>query len=233
MNNFYSPPETYYPRWLTPLLQQAIEESAVLILTGVRQVGRSTLLRNETPFRDWRFLSMDDFDVLRQANQQPEALWTGTDRIILDEVQKAPDLLSAVKQVVDRAPGKTKFVLSRSANLLLMRQVSESLTGRAVYFVLDPLTVGEINQTAPPQLIMNILAGDWPKEGKIGQHPPDPTPSMKRGLMPALLKLNSAPAWVRWWEGFVTTARLYTWRTVQGQEVDLFWSMSGRSLLLR
>lgn len=51
-------------------------------------------------------------DVLRQANQQPEALWAGTDRVILDEAQKAADLLAAVKQVVDRAPGKTKFALS-------------------------------------------------------------------------------------------------------------------------
>lgn len=205
MNNIYSSPETYYPRWLTPLLQQAIEEAAVLVLTGARQVGKSTLLRNETPFRDWRYLSMDDFDVLRQAHQQPEALWAGTDRIILDEVQKAPDLLAAVKQVVDRAPGKTKFVLSGSANLLLMRQVSESLAGRAVYFVLDPLTVGEINQTDPPEFIKNVLAGNWPKEGKVGKQPPDPTPLMQRGLMPALLKLHSEPAWVRWWDGYVTT----------------------------
>ena len=197
MNNYYSPPEIYYSRWLTPLLQQAIEESDVLVLTGARQVGKSTLLRNETPFRDWRFLSMDDFDVLRQANQQPEALWAGTDRIILDEVQKAPDLLAAVKQVVDRAPGKIKFVFSGSANLLLMRQVSESLAGRAIYFVLDPLTVGEINQTAPPQLVKNVLAGDWPVEGEIVERPPDPTQLMQRGLMPALLKLNSAPTWVR------------------------------------
>jgi uncharacterized protein len=205
MNNYYSSPEIYYPRWITPLLQQAIEESAVLVLTGARQVGKSTLLRNERPFRDWRFLSLDDFDVLRQAQQQPEELWAGTDRVILDEVQKAPDLLVAVKQVVDRAPGKAKFVLSGSANLLLMRQVSESLAGRAVYYVLDPLTIGEINRSQPPQLIPNILAGKWPAEGRLEERPPDPTPLMQRGLMPALLRLTSASAWVRWWDGYVTT----------------------------
>src|SRR6266508_2888752 len=123
MNSFYSPPEIYYQRWITPLLQQAIEESSVLVLTGARQVGKSTLLLNEEPFRNWRFLSMDDFDVFRQAHEQPDALWAGTDRIILDEVQKAPGLLAAVKQVVDRASGRVKFVLSGSANLLLMQQV--------------------------------------------------------------------------------------------------------------
>jgi uncharacterized protein len=205
MNRFYSPPEIYYFRWITPLLKQAIEESSVLVLTGARQVGKSTLLLNEAPFRDWRFLSMDDFDVLRQVNQEPQALWAGTDRLILDEVQKAPELLTAVKQVVDRAPGKMKFVLSGSANLLLMRQVSESLAGRAVYFVLDPLTVGEINQAPPSQVISQILAGEWPAEGNIAAMPPDPIPLMQRGLMPALLRLTAEPAWVRWWESYVTT----------------------------
>ena len=205
MNNNYSRPENYVSRWITPLLQQALEDMPVLVLTGARQVGKSTLLLNEKPFSDFRFLSMDDFDVLRQANEQPEALWAGTDRVILDEVQKAPNLLSAVKQVVDQAPGRMKFVLSGSANLMLMKQVSESLAGRAIYHVLDPLTLGEINQSAPPDLIQNILAGNWPKEGSLPASLPDVLPSIQRGLMPALLRLNSAPSWVRWWDGYVAT----------------------------
>ena len=205
MNNNYSRPENYGSRWITPLLQQALEDMPVLVLTGARQVGKSTLLLNEKPFSDFRFLSMDDFDVLRQANEQPEALWAGTDRVILDEVQKAPNLLSAVKQVVDQAPGRMKFVLSGSANLMLMKQVSESLAGRAIYHVLDPLTLGEINQSAPPDLIQNILAGNWPKEGSLPASLPDVLPSIQRGLMPALLRLNSAPSWVRWWDGYVAT----------------------------
>ena len=184
MNNNYSSlpagalgnsqrPENYLPRWITPLLKQALDDSPVLVLTGARQVGKSTLLLNEKPFSDFRFLSMDDFDVLRQANEQPEALWAGADRVILDEVQKAPNLLAAIKQVVDRAQGRMKFVLSGSANLLLMKQVSESLAGRAIYHVLDPLTLGEINRGDPPDLIRNILAGDWPKEGSL------PVPPMR------------------------------------------------------
>jgi predicted AAA+ superfamily ATPase len=212
MNNYYSQefaafqrPENYLPRWITPELQQALEEMPVLVLTGARQVGKSTLLLNEKPFSDFRFLSMDDFDVLRQANLQPESLWAGTDRIILDEVQKAPKLLSAVKRVVDQSPGRMRFVLSGSANLMLMKQVSESLAGRAVYHVLDPLTLGEINRTQPPALIHNILAGNWPEEGNLPSLPSDTFPVIQRGLMPALLRFNSAPSWVRWWDGYVST----------------------------
>ncbi len=205
MNNIYSRPDNYRSRWISPLLQAALDDLSVLVLTGARQVGKSTLLSNEPPFCDWRFLSMDDFDVLRQANEQPEALWAGTETIVLDEVQKAPGLLAAVKQVVDRSVGRVKFVLSGSANLLLMKQVSESLAGRAIYFELDPLTLGEINGTPPPTIIQRILAGDWPPETTLPELPSDPIPYVQRGLMPALMRMTSAPSWVRWWDSYVTT----------------------------
>ena len=105
MNNNTSP-NTYRERWLTPLLQDAIKDHPVIVLTGARQVGKSTLLFNAEPFRNWRFHSLDDFDVLEQARSNPESLWAGTNQVILDEVQKAPELLLAVKKTVDRNPGK-------------------------------------------------------------------------------------------------------------------------------
>lgn len=205
MNNSYSRHEGYYPRWLTPALQVASAEHPIVVLTGARQVGKSTLLLNADPFRQWRFHTMDDFETLRQARERPEALWAGTDRIVLDEVQKAPELLSAVKQAVDRQPGRFQFMLSGSANLLLMRQVSESLAGRAVYFVLAPMTLGEINRTPPPDLLERAMAGDWPVESSLPTAPPDPVLLLLRGLMPTLLSLESPPAWVRWWDGYVST----------------------------
>jgi hypothetical protein len=205
MNNFYSSPEIYYPRWITTALQQASQDHPVVVLIGARQVGKSTLLLNAEPFKDWHFHSLDDYDTLRQARQGPEALWAGGDCVVLDEVQKAPELLSAVKQAVDRHPGKYRFVLSGSANLLLMKQVSESLTGRAVYFVLDPMTLGETHQTQPPAILTDALAGDWLSEGRLPEDPPDPVPMILRGLMPALLTLNTPQAWVRWWDGYVAT----------------------------
>src|SRR3972149_5885190 len=93
MNTSYSPPERYYPRWVTPALQEASRDHPVIVLTGARQVGKSTLLLNADPFRDWRFHSLDDFDVLRQAREKPEALWAGVDRVGLDAVEEAPALV--------------------------------------------------------------------------------------------------------------------------------------------
>ena len=204
MNNIYSRPEIYYPRWVTSSLQQASQDHPIVVLTGARQVGKSTLLLNASPFRDWRFHTLDDFDILQQARERPQELWAGTTRVVLDEVQRAPDLLQAVKQAVDRNPSM-RFALSGSANLLLMRQVSESLAGRAVYFVLYPMTLGERSKAPPSDILQRSLVGDWPKEGTVSQKQPDPTKYLLQGFLPPLLSLNSPQAWARWWNGYVTT----------------------------
>ena len=176
-----------------------------MVLTGARQVGKSTLLLNTSPFNNWRFHSLDDYDILRQAHQGPEALWAGASQVVLDEIQKAPELLPAIKQAVDRHPGQYRFVLSGSANLLVMKQVSESLAGRAVYFVLDPMTRGETLGAPQPGLLNHLLSSAWPEESQLPEEPPDPTSLILRGLMPPLLTLTAASSWVRWWDGYVST----------------------------
>ena len=147
---------------------------------------------------------MDDFDVLRTAEQEPAALWSGKDFIVLDEVQKSPGLLSAVKREVDKEPRKRRFVLSGSANLLLMQRVSESLAGRAVYFTLYPMTLGEIHQKTS-SVLANLLQDKWPSEGKVKEKEEDPVHWMLRGFMPALLAFKEEEACLRWWEGYIGT----------------------------
>lgn len=204
VNDIYSGPDAYLPRWLTPVLQAASAEHPVVVVTGARQTGKSTLLLNAEPFRRWRFLSLDDLAVLRQARERPEALWAGVDHVVLDEVQRAPELLSAVKLAVDQSGGRLRFALSGSASLLLMSRVSESLAGRAVYFVLHPMALGEMVGAAVPQMLGQALAGNLPEEG-VGDLPPDPVDLILRGCMPALLARRSSQAWTQWWDGYVAT----------------------------
>ncbi len=125
-----------------------------------------------------------------RQRSNPKSLWAGTNQVILDEVQKAPELLVAVKKTVDRNPGKYQFVLSGSANLLLMKQVSESLAGRAVYFVLDPMSIGEINNRPHPDILVQVLNGEFPKESSLNADLPDPSETILRGFMPPLLRLR-------------------------------------------
>ena len=205
MNNFHAFPELYYERWLTPLLQDAIRDHPVVVLTGARQVGKSTLLRHALPFRNWRYHTFDEMDRLRQAQEDPQSLWAGVQEVVLDEVQRAPQLLSAVKQAVDQPGSQQKFILSGSANLLLMQQISESLAGRAVYFVLHPLTLGEIHRRPPSSLLSDALAGQWPSETTVSEPLAAVAPLLLRGFLPRLWTLAEPTAWLRWWDGYVST----------------------------
>jgi len=91
----------YRTRWIEPELTRSVADHRVVVSTGARQVGKSTLLQHAPATADWRTHSVDDGDVLRQAEREPEALWAGTTRVVIDEAQRAPALLLAVKRAVD------------------------------------------------------------------------------------------------------------------------------------
>jgi uncharacterized protein len=118
----------------------ALEAAPVCVVTGARQCGKTTLVRNLAGEDEPVYVTLDDVDVLAQAKEAPDSLLKRGPRMILDEVQRAPELLLAVKRVVDERPTRGRFILTGSANLLLMRRVSESLAGRAVYLTLWPMT---------------------------------------------------------------------------------------------
>lgn len=204
MNDNHSRRELIYRRrWLEPRLVQAVADHPVVVLTGARQVGKSTLLQHTDPISGWRYHSLDDIDVLAQAEQEPEALWAGAKNVVIDEAQRAPELFLAVKRAVDQDRTR-RFVLSGSANFLLLRQVSESLAGRAVYFVLRPLTDGEQQGRGPSDLLCKLLSGELSHEGKTTPAP-DPLGLALDGFMPALLGLHSREAILEWWQGYVST----------------------------
>ena len=127
------------PRHLGDLLRTALVVMPVVVVTGARQTGKSTLAQHLAPDRR-QFRSLDDLDVLDLARHDPAALVGGSVPVALDEVQRAPDLLLAVKRGIDRQRTPGRFLLTGSANLLLMRRVSESLAGRASYLTLWPMT---------------------------------------------------------------------------------------------
>jgi predicted AAA+ superfamily ATPase len=109
----------------------------VVVLTGARQTGKTTLARHLLASSGQRtFRTLDELRILDLAQREPDLLLREGDPLTLDEVQRAPELLLAIKRSVDddRRPGR--FLLTGSANLLLMQNVSETLAGRAVYLKL-------------------------------------------------------------------------------------------------
>jgi uncharacterized protein len=127
------------PRLVGAALAERLRVMPAVVVTGARQTGKSTLVEELVP-GERRYMSLDDIDVLDAARRDPEALVGGTAPVTIDEVQREPSLLAAVKRAIDRDRTRGRFLLTGSANLLLMRQVSESLAGRASYLTLWPMT---------------------------------------------------------------------------------------------
>ncbi len=181
-----------------------------VVVTGARQTGKSTLAERLVA-GGRRYRTLDDFDVLAAARRDPEALVGGQEPITLDEVQREPDLLSAVKRAIDRNRTAGRFLLTGSANLLLMRQVSESLAGRASYLTLWPLTRRE-------QLGLG-RAGRWeelldtPEDGwrdlllaDGDEHAEDWRALAQRGGFPTpAIELATAAERAIWFDGYVRT----------------------------
>ena len=128
------------PRQLRVPLELALHSFPVVVITGSRQTGKSTLVRALPDEPQRPYLTLDNLEILERARQEPEALVRSADRLTLDEVQRSPDLLLAVKRAVDEGKTPGRFLLTGSANLLLMQRISESLAGRAAYLTLWPLT---------------------------------------------------------------------------------------------
>jgi len=127
------------PRLLTDGVQRVARTMPVVVVTGARQTGKSTLVQDLLPERR-PYHTLDDLEVRALAERTPDELVGRPGPMVLDEVQRVPDLLLAVKRAVDRERQPGRYIVTGSANLLLMKSVSESLAGRAAYLSLWPMT---------------------------------------------------------------------------------------------
>ncbi len=142
------------PRLLTPVIREAMADTPVICLLGPRQSGKTTLVRQLEPER--AYVSLDDNNYYQTATSDPAEFMASLPGVVtLDEVQRAPMLLPAIKRAVDedRRPGR--FLLTGSANLLLLPKVTESLAGRMEIVWLQPLT--EAEKMRQPGLFVNAL----------------------------------------------------------------------------
>lgn len=147
----------YLARDLAAAISDALEVLPVVALTGMRQTGKTTLLREQPGLRARRYVTLDDFGQLEAARSDPEALLAGNQPLTIDEAQRCPELLSAIKLAVDRDRRPGRFLLSGSANFALLHGVAETLAGRALYLQLHPLSRRELAGGGRRQLFLRAL----------------------------------------------------------------------------
>ncbi|MGZ4332518.1 MAG: ATP-binding protein, partial [Solirubrobacteraceae bacterium] len=151
-------------RHLRPLVLEALGDTRVVVVLGARQVGKSTLVqRIASTDRPATVLTLDDQATRDGALDDPTGFVAGLrPPVVIDEVQRAPDLLLAIKVQVDRDPTPGQFLLTGSANILTAPRIADALTGRAEYLRLTPFSQGEL-AGAREAFIPGLFDGRWPQ----------------------------------------------------------------------
>lgn len=151
-------------RHLRPRVIEALDDTRVVVVLGARQVGKSTLVQDvATRDRPAAVLSLDDQATRDAAVSDPTGFLAGlATPLVIDEVQRAPDLLLAIKVRVDRDPTPGQFLLTGSANILTAPRILDALTGRAEYLRLAPFSQGEI-QGREEAFVPRLFEGLWPQ----------------------------------------------------------------------
>lgn len=196
-------------RVVGPSLSARLRVMPAVIVTGARQTGKSTLVQELTPGRR-RFFSLDDMDVLDAARRDPEALVGGDQPVTLDEVQREPALLRAVKRAIDRRRVPGRFLLTGSANPLLMHRVSDSLAGRASYLTLWPMTRREQKGLGRCGIWEELLSAEeerWPSLLSAQPDEPEDWRALARrgGFPTPALHLKKGHDRAIWFDGYVRT----------------------------
>lgn len=205
----------FLPRAIEGRLVAACAALPAVVLMGPRQVGKSTLARLHALGAGHRYLTLDDASVRDAARRDPVGLLRSAPRLVLDEVQRDPGLLLALKQIIDddafagrREPGR--FIVTGSADLLAMSAVADSLAGRAVYLPLRPLVRRELlghGTTGPWSRWLDAPRSDWRALAEADGSPPERwLDAARRGGFPvAALDLHDDVARDTWYRGWLDT----------------------------
>lgn len=150
-----------YTRSLLPSLRDTLDDTPVLLVQGARQTGKTTLVEALSQELDATYQSLDDTTTLAAIRADPGAFLAAhaTRTLILDEVQRLPELFLPMKVEVDRGRRPGRFLLTGSANVLSLPRLSESLAGRMQILTLWPLSQGEIQGTAE-HFVDRVLSRD-------------------------------------------------------------------------
>lgn len=197
---------TMLKRYISSRLLEALADSPVVLLHGARQTGKSTLVQHITSTdHPAKYLTLDDAAVLGAATADPAGFLAGIEGpIALDEVQRAPELFLAIKADVDRNRKPGRYLLTGSANVLMLPKLSESLAGRMEILPLWPLSQGEIAGKRE-SFIDSLFTDRTIKTGTASKDGPTLIERILRGGYPEAHRREAPSRRRAWFNSYVST----------------------------
>lgn len=192
------------PRLLAPRVLEALADSPVVLIHGARQSGKTTLAQAVGERRGFRYVTFDDDAIRLAAERDPVGFVAGLPkRVILDEVQRVPELFTTVKAAVDRHRLPGRFLLTGSSNVLLLPRLADSLAGRMSILRLYPLARCEIARK-PARFLDALFAGSFGTKlhARLGM---DLASMIVAGGYPAALARRTAARRSAWYRDYVET----------------------------
>lgn len=195
---------TFHPRFTLPLLTEALQDTPVVLIHGPRQCGKTTLARAVGDAAGYAYISFDD-DVLRASVLADPVGFVADlpDKVVLDEVQRVPELFTALKVAVDRDRRPGRFILTGSANVLLVPRLADSLAGRMEILRLYPLAQSELAAKQPD--FLDALFGEGFKTKQHARLGKELTDRIASGGYPAALARPSSRRRVTWYREYIET----------------------------
>jgi uncharacterized protein len=196
-----------WQRKITGQLRDALADTPVVVVQGARQTGKSTLVQmlsaREHPAR---YLTMDNIATLVAVQQDPSGFLSalGTQNVILDEVQRVPEIFLPLKAAVDRDRSPGRFLLTGSANALFLPQLADALVGRMALITLWPLAQCELQEAGCGWLDRAFAPAPFAIQTYPGSRQETITRALRGGYPEALLR-ESETRRADWFDAYVTT----------------------------
>ena len=199
---------TVYPRFAADSLLAALEDTPVVLIHGARQCGKTTLAQLIGDKLGYHYISFDDDNQRQAAVADPVGFIQNLpEKTILDEIQRTPGLFTSIKASVDRNRQPGRFILTGSANVLLLPKLADSLAGRMEIIHLRPLAQCEISQQKP-RFMQQLFSADFRPassaaiHSRLGQSLAE---LICQGGYPAALTRTTAKRRGNWYRDYITT----------------------------